>query len=747
MKIVAVLLSLLGVSMSLMAKELTVERIYSDPSLTGPAPRAIKLAPDGSRVTYLKNKADDQERYDLWEYHIRDGKSRMLVDSLLLGPADEQLSDEEKARRERQRLFATGIVDYFWSSDSRALVFPLGGDIYHYDLGKKPGEAVSQLTHTDAYETDVKLSPDGKFVAFIRKQNLYVVEIASGKEKQLTTDGKGTVKNGMAEFVAQEEMDRDTGYWWSPDSRKIAFARIDESDVEVEKRYEINADSFTVFEQRYPRTGTANVAIRIGVLELAGGETHWMDLGEEQDIYVARVKWLPDSQRLAIQRQSRDQKTLDLLFADSSSGKSRVLLTETARSWVNLNDDLTFLKSRPCFVWGSERSGFKHLYLYDLDGKLVRPLTRGDWVVEKVLGVDEARGRIYFSANASSPLEQHLYAVPLAGNAAQQPEQISDRTGVHEITLADSKNVYVDNFSAPEVPPQVSLHRISGERLTFLEENRLDKSHPWWPYSQSEPKAEFGHIDAEDGQQLYYRLYKPEPFEAGKKYPVIIDVYGGPGAQRVQKTWTARNGYWHKLMAARGFVVFSLDNRGATNRGTAFEAPIHRHLGVAEVADQVRGVEFLKTLPYVDGDRVGIFGWSYGGYMTLMTMMKQPEIFHAGVSVAPVTDWRLYDTHYTERYLGHPEENRAGYDKSNVFPWVKGLQGPLLIVHGMADDNVLFTNSTKLYKVLQDKHIPFEMMNYPGSKHSIHGKDVRIHLFETITRFFEENLGKADKGK
>ncbi len=721
----------------LTANELTVERIYSDPSLDGPAPRSVKLSPDGSRVTFLKGKEDEQERLDLWEYNLKDRKSRILVDSRALLPGEENLSDEEKARRERMRLFAKGIISYYWGDDSKTLLFPLGGDIFAYDLTKPADKATKQLTKTETYETDIKLSPNGDFVSFIREQNIYLVNVKTGKEQQLTFDGKDTIKNGMAEFVAQEEMGRLTGYWWSPDSKKIAYLQVDESPVNIEKRYEINAEDFTVFEQRYPSTGTNNVLIKLAVLDLESNQITWVDTGKATDIYIPRVKWLQDSKRLSYQWQSRDQKTLELRFANIASGEYQVALTEKADTWLNLTKDLRFLKKAEQFIWTSERDGFRHIYLYDLNGKLIRQLTKGDWVVDEVYGIDEKAGLVYFDANKDSPLEQQLYSVPLAGG---EIKRITQGNGVHNVSFAKSMDVFVDYFSSVEQPSQVSLRKADGELITWLEQNKLDKTHPYFDYYQKASKPEFGTIKAVDGQEMQYRLYKPVPFDINKKYPVIVDVYGGPHAQRVRNQWGARNTYWHHLMASKGFIIFSLDNRGSWNRGKKFEDPIYRKLGEVEIQDQVKGVEFLKSLLYVDADKIGMFGWSYGGYMTIMAMFKEPEIFKVGVSVAPVTDWYLYDTHYTERYLDHPKNNKEGYEASNVFPYLDGLQGDLMVIHGMADDNVLFTNSTKLYKALQDANKPFDQMNYPGSKHSIWGKKTRTHVFNTISDYFEKHL-------
>jgi dipeptidyl-peptidase-4 len=722
------------------AEKLTIERIFSDPGLSGPTLRQVKISPDGSRVTFLKSRAEDYLRYDLWEYNIKDKATRMLVDSEALLPGEEVLSDEERARRERMRLNARGIAGYHWAEDGKALLFPLGGDLYYYDLAAPEGRAVKRLTDTETFETDERFSPRSKYVSFIRDQDIFVVEIGTGRERRITFDGEGTIKNGMAEFVAQEEMGRLTGYWWSDDDKKIAFLQVDESPVEVTQRYEIYADDFKVFDQRYPFAGTNNVTVKLAVADVGTGEIRWLDLGENADIYVARVNWLHDSAHLAVQRESRDQKTLDLIFYDVESGAQRAVLTETSDTWINLNDDLRFLKKKDQFIWASDRNGYKHLYLYSLDGNMIRRLTEGQWDVSAVRGVDEAKGLVYFEGFAKSPLEKHLYSTSLKTRSPGDVKQITKAEGWYTVAVSDDGKSFVAWYSSTDQPTQVGLYKTSGSLITFLEENALDETHPYYPYLDHHVTPEFGSLEASDGSRLYYKIIKPIPFDPRKKYPVVVYVYGGPASQIVTKSW---GNQWFQYLAQNGYIVFSLDNRGTPNRGRAFEGQIYHHQGSVEVDDQAEGVEFLRSLPYVDGERVGMFGWSNGGYMTLMCMMKAPGSFHAGVAVAPVTDWRLYDTHYTERYLGLPGEDPEAYEQSSVFPYIDGLKGPLLLVHGMADDNVLFTNSTKLYKALQDNEVMFEMMDYPGSKHGIRGKKTRIHLYRTMTSFLDKNLKRG----
>ncbi|MCX2779543.1 S9 family peptidase [Microbulbifer thermotolerans] len=682
-------------------------------------------------MTFLKGREEDYNRYDLWEYNIADGKSRILVNSDSLHKGEEQLSDEEKARRERQRIYGSGIMEYTWSENGKSLLFPLAGDVYYYDLERGTAK---RLTETEAFETDVRVSPKGRYVSFIRDQNIFIVDLQTGRERQLTRDGGGAIKNGMAEFVAQEEMDRMTGYWWSPDERHIAYLRVDESPVDEVVRSEIYADRIEMIRQRYPAAGRPNVKIQLGLLDIDTGKTRWLDLGKEEDIYIPRVDWARDD-LLSYQWQNRSQQKLELRLYDLTSGKTRKLLTETSDTWVNLHDDLHFLKDSDSFIWSSERDGYKHLYLYDLKGKLLRQLTEGDWAVDELSAVDEERALLYFTGRKDTPLERHLYAVDL--NGKEGVRRVSRRAGMHGIAFAKDASGYIDKFSSITTPPQVSLHRADGERITWLEENAVVKGHPLYPYKKDWIVPEFGSFKAPEGHQLYYRLYKPAGFDAKKKYPVLVFLYGGPHAQLVTNSWDRE---FNQYMAQQGYVVFTLDNRGSAHRGTAFENPIYKRMGTVEVDDQVAGVKFLRSLPYVDGDNIGVYGHSYGGYMALMTMFKAGDYFKAGVSGAPVTDWTLYDTHYTERYMGNPNTDGEEYQASSVFPYVDGLKGPLLIYHGMADDNVLFTNTTRLIKTMQDKGKQFELMTYPGKKHSLRGKPTRIHMYTMIARFFDRHL-------
>ncbi|UOV03093.1 S9 family peptidase [Pseudoxanthomonas mexicana] len=723
------------------AEKLTLEAITGSAPLSGPTLTKPQIAPDGSRVTFLRGKDRDRNRLDLWEYDIASGQTRLLVDSSVVLPGEEVLSDEEKARRERQRIAAlSGIVDYQWSPDGKALLFPLGGGLYFYDLTKSGRDAVRKLTNGGGFATDPKISPKGGFVSFIRDRNLWVIDLASGEEVQLTRDGSDTIGNGVAEFVADEEMDRHTGYWWAPDDAAIAFARIDETPVPVQKRYEVYPDRTEVVEQRYPAAGDHNVRVQLGVIApKTGARPRWIDLGKDPDIYLARVDWR-DPQRLTFQRQSRDQKKLELIETTLTNGTQRTLVTETSTTWVTLHNDLRFLKDGR-FLWSSERSGFEHLYVASEDGSTLTALTQGEWVVDGLLAIDEAAGLAYVSGTRDGATEAHVYAVPLSGG---EPRRLTQAPGMHAATFARNASVFVDSWSSDTTLPQIELFKADGTKLaTLLVNDVSDATHPYAKYRAAHQPTAYGTLTAADGTTpLHYSLIKPAGFDRKKQYPVVVFVYGGPAAQTVTRAWPGRSdSFFNQYLAQQGYVVFSLDNRGTPRRGAAFGGALYGKQGTVEVDDQLRGVEWLKSQAFVDPARIGVYGWSNGGYMTLMLLAKHSEAYACGVAGAPVTDWALYDTHYTERYMDLPKANEAGYREASVFTHVDGIgAGKLLLIHGMADDNVLFTNSTKLMSELQKRGTPFELMTYPGAKHGLRGSDL-LHRY----RLTEDFLGRCLK--
>ncbi|MCB1692489.1 MAG: DPP IV N-terminal domain-containing protein, partial [Pseudomonadales bacterium] len=694
------------------------------PDLSGATPVSVRFSPDGSRLAWLQGADDDPLRLNLWEYRVDTGHARLAIDATTL--ATRALSDEEKARRERLRITQAGIVEYFWHPTRPAVAFGADGVLCLYDLST---DEMSMLTAADSFATDVKFSPDGEYLAYVKAHDLFILSIESGKETRLTFDGSETVSSGIAEFIAAEEMHRYDGYWWSPDSQRIAFIRVDESPVALSYRFEIDADDFRLYPQRYPYAGQDNARVQLGVVEI-DGDTRWPQTTAQEDDYLARVTWMPDSQLLAVQVQSRDQKRLDLIVSPVSGGEPARLCRETSDTWINLHDCCHPLKSSPDIVWCSARTGFAHLYRLSPTGEAT-PLTSGQWCVKRLVAIDETRDALFFEGFADTPLEKHLYRTSLAGDG--EITRLTQPGYSHQVDVDRGAAHFVDRFSSAASPPEVRLCRIDGTATTTISRNAFDLHHPFYAFRDAMGDISFGTLHAADGQVLHYRTVRPR---RPGKYPLILSVYGGPGVQRVTNEWLSP---WHHHMASRGYGIIQLDNRGTANRGVAFESPIHGMLGHAEVEDQLLAVEFARSLDWVDPDRIGVFGHSYGGYMTLMLMMKSRD-FRCGISVAPVTDWALYDTHYTERYLGKPAENPDGYASSAVLGYATALRGHLLMIHGMADDNVLFTHSTKLYKVLQDANIDFEIMNYPGAKHGLAGRATNIHRYTLMDRFLDAHL-------
>lgn len=712
------------------APALTLERVFASPSLAGPVPRAVKLSPDGRYVTVLRNRPDDRERYDLRGFDRKTGGWRMLVDSKKLSSGRE-LSEAEKMQRERQRIGdLKGIVSYEWTADSTAVLVPIDGDLILAGLDG----SVRKIAGTKGGELDPSLSPKGAHVAFLRDQRLFVGPVDGSSEPKAVTPAEtaATVHWGEAEFVAQEEMNRFKGYWWSPDGARLAVERFDEAKVGTVTRAAIGADGTKTFEQRYPAAGTPNVDVSLWVIGADGESRVAVDLGPDKDIYLARVDWAPDGKALYVQREDRAQSRLDMLKVDPATGKAEVLFTEVAAkgSWINLSDAYRFLADGS-LIWLSERDGFAHLYHYKA-GSWTQ-LTKGPWVVTDLLGVDQKSGRVTFVGTRDDVLAPQVYAFDL-----KHPEKLDRLTDLafHNSAAMDRKGqTLVVTRSADAQPPQSYLADASGKRLAWIEENRVEGTHPYAPFLSRHRAAQFGTIPAEDGTPLHWMMITP-PLEPGKRYPVFSYHYGGPHAQVVAKGW---QGALAQAIVDKGYIYFAIDGRGSDNRGVAFESAINRAMGSVEVADQLAGSRFLKSLDYVDPRRVSTFGWSYGGYMTLKMLEEHPGEWAAGIAVAPVTRWELYDTHYTERYLGDPNKEPKVYETSGALKDAAKISDPLMLIHGMADDNVVFENSTALIAKLQGEAVPFEMMLYPGYTHRIGGPKVSKHLYETVFRFLDRH--------
>ncbi|GGD76036.1 S9 family peptidase [Croceicoccus mobilis] len=708
-------------------KELTLERIAGSPSLNGASPRSMRLSPDGRYLTLLRPRDDDRYRYDLWAYDRESGEWSMLVDSEKFGTGRE-LSEAEKMQRERGRIGSLkGIVSYSWADDAKSILVPLDGDLF---LAKLDG-TVTRLTDSEEGELNPVISPDSKHVSFVREGRLYVAPIGGEPVAVTPEETSDTVHWGEAEFVAQEEMDRDYGYKWSPDGSRIAVLRYDEAPVNIVTRTSIGAGSTRTYDQRYPAAGTPNVLIDLYVMDPDGSDLVKVDIGTDPDIYVTRVDWAPGGV-LYLQRVNRAQDTQDMLKIDPATGKSEVIFSEKAAEghWINRTSNYKFLKDGSV-IWWSERSGFGHLYRF-ANGKMTQ-LTKGDWVVTDLVGVDEKAGTLWFEGRMDGPLQNQLYKLDYANKG--KPDRLSELGWNYGVSMDGEARTMVVARSNTNQPTQYFLADNQGKPITWLLENKIDAAHPYAPYAASHAAAHFGTLKAEDGSTLYWKMLVP-PMEEGKKYPVMFHHYGGPHAQDVTKAWaSSAEQFW----VDKGYIYFEIDNRGSNNRGVEFEKQIREAMGTVEVADQKTGGTFLKSLAFVDPDRIAIYGGSYGGYMTLKMLEADPGFYAAGIAASSVTKWEMYDTNYTERYMGDPRKVPEAYKASNTIEDAGKISDPLLITHGMSDDNVVMDNTTAMVAAMQEENVSFEMMLYPGFGHAVGGPVITQHVLGTILRFLEQN--------
>jgi len=707
-------------------KALTVERIYAQPSLSGRLTRGLAWTPDGKQLSYFETKGSGKEaKTELWVMDAASGERRLLV-------AADKLESILPAGTSRPTQ-ATGLgrrapSQYQWAPDGAGILFEGPTALAWLDMKSQTWRT---LVSGKAGIVDPKISPDGRYVSFVRDHNLWLVGVADGHERAITQGGTEEIRKGELDWVYPEELEIKTAYWWAPDSSAIAYLEMDERKVTQYPLVDFSSPSGEAEMERYPVAGGANPIVRVFVASF-GGEPRAVDIGAETDIYIPRVNWLTDAKHLAIQRLNRAQTTLDLLIADPTTGKTRTALSEDDPNWINVSDDLYFLKDGKRFLWSSERSGYRHLYLYDLGGKQLAQLTKGDWEVSAVDGVDEAKGLVYFTAAEKSPLERQLYRVVLDGSGFAR---ITKEDGTHAAVLAPNASAFVDTFSSTAAPPRQDLYRADGSHIATINENKVAELAD---YHLS--PVEFVAVKTHDGVELNASIVKPPDFQPQKKYPVLIYTYGGPHAQVVRNAWGGATFLWHELMAQKGYIIFSVDNRGSAGRGHAFETPLHFRLGAQELSDQRDGVQYLKSLPYVDANRIGIWGWSYGGHMTLHAMFEVGDDFKAGFAGGPVTDWRYYDSIYTERYLGLPQKNEKGYQDSSPVKYAAQLKGKLLIAHGTGDDNVHFANTLSVINDLIEAGKYVEVLAFPGRGHGVSDPPARSVLMQRVTQFFLDNL-------
>ncbi len=703
---------------------LTVERIFGKPSLLASLPTQIAWRADGSAVSFIRETSVGDTDSTTEAFVLREvpsGKERILcVADTVRVPDDLRTGDDDR--------FSFG--PYVWDDSGTRAVFESHGDLFVLNAGSGH---IERVTTTDGKEQDATFSPDGRRLAFTRDNDLYTLDLKTSVEARLTTTGCDTVYNGVLDWVYMEELftrGEVRSYYWSPDGTHLAFLEISEGGMKTYPIVDQIPIDATYRLQRYPKPGDPNPAVRVGIVAAKGGPVTWSDVDTSDDSYIARLYWLSDSGSVAIEKLNRAQDHLVLYFADVPTGAGEMVLEESSPTWVNISYLKHYYKKKRQFLWGSERDGHMHLYLHNLDGSLIRQVTHGDWEVFDLDGVDEKKGRIYFTANESSVLERHLYRIDETG---KNMKRITTEEGTHSITMSPNLKYFIDRYSSHARPVRVSVFNADGKRLFDIGDELTPEL-----AAIDYPVPEFFTI--QDGGRTYQcSLRKPVDFDPMKKYPVIVFVYGGPHSQVVRKAWT-RQDLWHAFMASRGYLIFRLDNRGSEGRGKAWEEPLLEHMGKVELEDQLIGVNYLKQQSFVDPKRIGVWGWSYGGYMTLDAMFNAPGVFRAGVAVAPVSDWRLYDSIYTERYMKLPKDNEEGYDESAPLTHVDGLKSPLLVMHGDADDNVHMQNTIALVKKLIDAGKDFDLMLYPEKEHGISGEAARLHLYRKLTAFFDRNL-------
>jgi dipeptidyl-peptidase-4 len=712
-------------------KVFPIEEVARQPLPGMAAPGEFAFSPDDRLLTFLWSPERTLTR-ELDQLDLETGERGVLV-APARGTTEEEISLEEALRRERQRQLALGVTSYAWATRASRLLIPLRGGVYVQDGPGAPLRCV--VGPGPAPALDPALSPEGRWVAFVREGELFVVDAAGGEPRQLTLGGRENGRTrGLAEFVAQEEMGRSRGFWWSRDGKRLAFVEVDEEHLPVYRIVHQGKDEVGPGAQedhRYPFAGAANARVRLGVVSIEGGEPIWLDLGPEPDVYLARVDWLPDG-RLVAQVENRAQTALDLVRFDLASGQRETILRETSDVWINLHDLFRPLDDGR-FIWASERTGFRHLYLHGPDGALIRPLTSGDWLVETIAGLDEERGFVYFTGTREGPLETHLYAVSLDGG---EPRRITREAGIHAVVLDHANRRFVDAFHNLHRPPTSTVRSLDGGEAPRVVDDAID---PRIAELGLQP-PELVTLTTRDGETLHGAIYHPPVGFGPGPHPTIVSVYGGPHAQLVANSWRMTVAMRAQYLRRLGFLVFTLDNRGSARRGLAFEEKVKNNLGDLEVRDQVDGVRWLIERGLADPERVGIYGWSYGGYMAVRCLLRAPEVFKVAVAGAPVTHWDGYDTHYTERYMGTPESNPEGYAASSVMAHVGNLRGKLLLVHGLIDENVHFRHTARLINALIAARKPYDLLLFPDERHLPRRLEDRVYMEERIREYFLQNL-------
>lgn len=702
---------------------LTLERVYAAEPLVEPAPTGLRWR-DATRFTYLRKDGPGPDaRSVLWEEDARTGKASRLLEAI---PAEGTGPDGTT-----RRFPVDGAI---WNEAGTALLVAADRDLWVWEVGAK---AARRLTNDEAEEEVPTFSPDGARVAFVKANDLWTVEVATGAATRRTTDGSPTVLNGRLDWVYEEELAGRSGgraYQWAPDSSAIAFLRLDVAKVPEFPLVDFLPANAKHQPQRYPKAGDPNATPSVGIVSWRPGESGRRSTVagfDGEDVLLGpSLSWTPDSSAVAFTKMDRTQTRIEAFLLPRAGGAPRSLLSETSASWINSHEPPLFLPDGSGFLWLSERSGFLHLWRYRMDGTLGGPLTEGAWAITDTPRLDAAAGAVFFTATAKDPRERHLYRVGLDGSGFAP---LTSEKGTHQAIPSPGGRFVLDTWSNVDTPPRVVLRGRDGApvRTVFEPKSSLGD------YALA--TTEMGSFTGSDGTLFYTRLVKPAGFDPSRKYPVVVYVYGGPHAQIVQERWGGTSLLDH-VLASKGFLVWAMDNRGSGGRGLAFESPILRRLGEVELADQLEGIARLKELPFVDPGRLGIHGWSYGGYMTLTAATRAPEVFRAAFAGAPVTHWKYYDTIYTERYMKLPKENPEGYEATAPLTHAAKLGPKLLIVHGTADDNVHMQQSIAFADALNKARKEYVFVPFAGMKHGPRDPATRHAVHQRLVSFFEEHL-------
>ena len=679
---------------------------------------------DGAAYTTIET--DSAGHTDLYRVDAVSGRKERLVRGADLVPPGAALP----VAIEEYRFSSDGTRLLIFTNSARVWRQSTKGTYYVWDL---PARRLIPVSAQPGYQMFAKLSPDGRMAAFVRANNIYVTDLTTGAETAVTADGNDNVINGTSDWVYEEELDLRDAFRWSADGRRIAFWRLDQTAIRP--FYLLNADSLypELVPVRYPKAGMPNSEVKIGIVDLASRQTTWGDLGGDKDIYVAAMDFAGSSNEIWLTRLNRHQNRLDLLLADTQRGASRVIMTDRDSAWVDHNQP-RWIDGGKQFLFVSERDGYDQVYLFNRDGSLVRRVTPGGWDVLQVYGVDEKKRVLYCSGAIDGPLRRPLVRIGLDG---QSLTRISPEPGSHGIEFDPTFQLYVDTYSRAGIPPVQTLRRADGTLVRTLADNIALAAKV---AGLALARPEFTTIKTADGVELNAWIIKPKGFDPSHRYPLLMNVYGGPGSQTVTDSWGGANYLWHQMLARDGYLVASVDNRGTGGRGARFMKMTYLHLGRYESADQIASARWFAAQPYVDPDRIGIWGWSYGGYMSSLSMFRGAGVFKAALAVAPVTDWRLYDTIYTERYMRTPLENPAGYAEGAPLAYADSLKGHFLLVHGTGDDNVHFQNSVRLVERLEAANRQFDMRIYPNKTHAIAGGNTRENLYGLFTAWLEKNL-------